>query len=150
LGPAMLVLFLGSHYALLMFGSNYAQHGILLLRLLIIAAVPDAITNIYVSVLRVQKRLRFAALLTLGTASLDLTLTWILLPTLGIAGTGWSFLIAQGAGSLVAGGDAIRIYRQQRLVSRVQHVSDQVEMKEVSPPVEPGARSHTSYMKTRK
>lgn len=111
--PGMLVLFVGGGYILLLFGQGYAQHGLLLLRILVIAAVPDAITNIYISVLRVQKRLRFGAFLNLGMASLDLALAWILLPSQGIAGTGWSFLIAQGVGSLVAGADAIRFYRRR-------------------------------------
>jgi len=37
-------------------------HGLTLLRIDSVSAVPDAITSIYVSVLRVQRRLRFAAL----------------------------------------------------------------------------------------
>ena len=43
--PAMLVLLVGGGYILLLFGQGYAQHGLLLLRILVIAAVPDAITN---------------------------------------------------------------------------------------------------------
>src|SRR5579872_4641923 len=99
--PAMLICFFGGRYLLLLFGSSYAQHSLLLLRIFTIAAVPDAITNIYMSVLRVQRRLRFAAFLNLGMAILTLALGWILLPVLGIAGVGWAVLIAQGSGSLV-------------------------------------------------
>jgi len=79
--------------------------------------VPDAITNIYVSVLRVQRRLRFAALLQLSMAALTWVLAWIWLPVLGIAGVGWAWLIAQVAGSLVAGVDVIRIRRHRRGIS---------------------------------
>ena len=129
--PGMLICFVGGSYIMLVFGPGYAQHGLLLLRILIIAAVPDAITNIYVSVLRVQKRLRYAALLNLGMAALDLTFAWILLPTQGIVGAGWSFLIAQGVGSLVAGADAIRFYRRRHRLSGVaeQSASDHLEVK---------------------
>jgi len=113
--PAMLICFLGGRYILLLFGPDYAQHGLPLLMILTIAAVPDAVTNVYVSVLRVHGRLRHAALLNLGMALLTLALAWMLLPTLGIVGAGWAFLIAQSAGSLVAGVDVIRIrYRWNR------------------------------------
>jgi O-antigen/teichoic acid export membrane protein len=113
LGPGMLVCFFGGYYILLMFGPSYAQNGLTLLRIFALTAVPDAITNIYISVLRVQRRLRFAALLYLSMAALTLALGWILLPVLGIAGVGLAFLIAQVAGSLVAGVDVIRFRRQR-------------------------------------
>jgi O-antigen/teichoic acid export membrane protein len=106
--PAMLLCILGGRYILLVFGLAYAEHGLLLMRLIAISAVPDAITNIYLSVLRVQERLRFAAFLNMGMGALTLVLTWILLPHLGIATVGWAFLLAQAAGSLVAGVDYIR------------------------------------------
>ena len=116
--PAMLICFLGGRYILLLFGPDYAQHGLALLIILTIAAVPDAVTNVYVSVLRVHGRLRHAALLNLGMALLTLALAWMLLPTLGIVGAGWALLIAQSAGSLVAGVDVIRIrHRWNRLSS---------------------------------
>jgi O-antigen/teichoic acid export membrane protein len=117
IGPAMLVCFLGGHYILLVFGSSYAQHGVTLLMIYAASAVPDAITNIYVSVLRVQRRLRFAAWLQLSMAALTWALAWIWLPVLGIVGVGWAWLIAQVAGSLVAGVDVIRIRRHRRGIS---------------------------------
>ncbi|HEY7418146.1 MAG TPA: polysaccharide biosynthesis C-terminal domain-containing protein, partial [Ktedonobacteraceae bacterium] len=105
--PAMLICFLGGHYILLLFGPNYAQHSLPLLRIYVLSAVPDAFTSIYVSVLRVEKRLRFAALLNLGMAALTLALAWIMLPEFGIAGAGWAWLVAQVFGSLLAGVDCI-------------------------------------------
>src|SRR5581483_8813604 len=54
--PAMLVCFFGGRYILLVFGPGYAQHGVTLLMIDAVSAVPDAITNIYISVLRVQRR----------------------------------------------------------------------------------------------
>ncbi|MBV9688718.1 MAG: hypothetical protein JO202_03300 [Ktedonobacteraceae bacterium] len=110
--PAMLIAFLGGRSIMLLFGPNYAQYGLPLLTILTITAVPDAITNIYVSVLRVQRRLRRAVLLNLGMASLTLLLSWLLLPILGIAGAGWAFFAAQTAGSLVAAADLISFSRR--------------------------------------
>jgi O-antigen/teichoic acid export membrane protein len=99
LGPATLLFLGGGRYILASFGPGYARHGQFLLLLLVISAVPDAITNVYVAVLRVQQRLRHAALLNLGMAALTLGLAWVLLPQLGIAGAGLAWLSARVAGS---------------------------------------------------
>jgi O-antigen/teichoic acid export membrane protein len=99
--PAMLFALLGGHLILSTFGPAYALNGYALLAILIASAVPDAITNVYIAVLRVQRRLRRAAMLNLSMAALTLILAWILLPRLGIAGGGWAWLIAQTAGSVV-------------------------------------------------
>lgn len=101
--PASLVAVLGGHLILSTFGPLYALNGYLLLMILVASAAPDAISNVYVAVLRVQRRLRGAALLNLGMAALTLILAWVLLPSLGIAGAGWAWLIAQIAGSAVVG-----------------------------------------------
>lgn len=115
-GPLMLFSFLGAHYILLLFGPDYARHGFVLFIIFVASTVPDAITNIYLTVLRVQRRLCFAGLINVGMGALNLALAWILLPRIGIAGAGWAFLIAQTAGSLVAGADAIRMrYRRSRI-----------------------------------
>jgi O-antigen/teichoic acid export membrane protein len=114
LSPILLIFFVGGRYLLSLFGPNYPQHGLVLLTLLAISAVPDAITNIYVSLLRVHRRLRSAALLNLGMAITALTLAWILLPTLGIAGAGWAWLIGQSAGSVVVGADLLIFHSYAR------------------------------------
>lgn len=122
--PTMLFCFFAGSYILMVFGSRYAQHGLLLLRIEVISTVPDAITSVYISVLRVQKRLRHAALLNLSMASLTLVLSWILLPFLNIPGAGLAYLIAQTAGSLVAGIDFIH-YRRHRQEPGITVVVDQ-------------------------
>jgi O-antigen/teichoic acid export membrane protein len=115
LGPVMLVFLVGGRYILALFGPRYAQHGLLLLTILTVSAIPDAITNIYVSVLRVQKQLRWAALFNLGMGALVLACAWIVLPMLGIAGAGFAWLIAQIIGSLVVAAHGTWAYfrRQQ-------------------------------------
>ena len=101
LAPTMVVALLGGRLILSMFGPDYALYGYSLLAILVVSAVPDAITNVYVAVLRVQKRLRWAAILNVGMATLTLALAWNLLPRMGIVGAGWAWLIAQTAGTLV-------------------------------------------------
>ncbi|MBA2286263.1 MAG: polysaccharide biosynthesis C-terminal domain-containing protein [Ktedonobacteraceae bacterium] len=113
LAPAMLTVFVAGYYILLLFGHSYADHSLLLLTILTVSAVPDAITNIYVSVLRIQRRLRLAAFLNLGMAFLTLLLTLILLPILGIAGAGWAFLLSQAAGSVIAIAEFVATHYKQ-------------------------------------
>jgi O-antigen/teichoic acid export membrane protein len=98
--PLMLVFLVGGRFILGLFGTSYAQHGQWLLVFMTVTAIPDAITNIYVSVLRVRGRLHEAALVNLGLAVLALVLTWLLLPPMGIMGVGVAWLIGQSAGSL--------------------------------------------------
>ena len=99
--PLMLVALASRHLVLSMFGSGYAAHGAELLAILVISAIPDAITNIYVSVMRVRDLLGRAAALNVSMALETIVLAWILLPRLGIAGAGWAWLIAQTSGALV-------------------------------------------------
>jgi O-antigen/teichoic acid export membrane protein len=122
LTPAMLISFLGGRSILSLFGPNYAQHAYLLLVIITIGAIPDAVTNIYVSILRVQKRMLRAGFFNLGVALLILVLAWILLPSLGIVAAGWAYLIGQLVGSLVAGID-IAISSRRDPVHRVHDLS---------------------------
>ena len=79
-------------------GPAYATHATGLLRIVLLASIPDAITNVYVAVLRVRGRLATAAALNLGMGIGTVALSWALLPTLGINAVGWAFLAMQIAG----------------------------------------------------
>jgi O-antigen/teichoic acid export membrane protein len=101
---------------LALFGPDYASHGIALLLVLVVSAVPDAVTNVYISVLRIQDRLRLAAVLNCGAAVLAIALAWWLLPILGLLGAGVAWLAAQAAGSLVVLADVL--YQRRRRAGR--------------------------------
>lgn len=107
LAPAMFVAFVAGREILSLFGPGYAQHSLILLWVLTASAIPDAVTNLYVSVLRVQKRLRAAAILNIGMASLTILLAWILLPVLGLLGAGVAWILGELAGCLYAGVDLL-------------------------------------------
>lgn len=92
---------LGPHYR-----SGYA-----LLMILVVASIPDAITNVYVSVLRAQRRFAVATLLTCGMAGLAILFTIILLPPFGIIGAGIAWAGSQLAGCLLV---AIDVRRSRR------------------------------------
>jgi O-antigen/teichoic acid export membrane protein len=90
------------------FGSAYAHHAVGLLQLVLLASFPDAINNVYISVLRVRGRLFAAAGLNLGMGIGTVSLSWALLPMLGISAVGWAFLAMQLSGCLFVILDLLR------------------------------------------
>ncbi|HUY79933.1 MAG TPA: DapH/DapD/GlmU-related protein [Ktedonobacterales bacterium] len=103
LGPMMLAFLFGGHYILALFGANYAHYGEPLLLLLVCSAIFDAITNIAVSMFRVQHKLYYAGTLNLGMATVTLALAWVLLPRLGLVGAGWAWLLGEAVGAVAVG-----------------------------------------------
>jgi len=100
LGPALLVFLPIAPMIMGLFGVEYARHGLTLLALLVLSAIPDALTNVYVSVLRVRGQVWRAAELNVGMAVVALALAWVALPLLGIGGAGLAWLIAQICGGV--------------------------------------------------
>jgi O-antigen/teichoic acid export membrane protein len=99
--PAAVSLFAGG-LLLELFGPDYPSHGRLLLVLLTVSAVPDAVTNVAVSVLRATGRVGEAFLLNAGMLLGYLALAWWLLTDLGIVGAGISWVVVQSAGAVWA------------------------------------------------
>jgi O-antigen/teichoic acid export membrane protein len=112
--PLIGVFYIAAGPLLHMFGGQYAAHGGTLLRLLILSAVPDAITNLYVSIRRVQGHVWNGAALNIAMAMTTLGLAWALLPTSGIAGAGWGWLLAQSLGAVFACGHLLVLRRRMR------------------------------------
>jgi O-antigen/teichoic acid export membrane protein len=97
--PAVL-LFLGGGWILGLFSPAYAAGGQLLLKILVLAAIPDAITNLAVAHWRSLGRFRRCLRLNLLIAATCLTLTWWWLPGSGIEGAGIAWLTGQSAGAV--------------------------------------------------
>jgi O-antigen/teichoic acid export membrane protein len=110
--PGVVVMGLTGSTILSAFGHAYEQHGVGLLFIVLLAAFPDAVTNIYVALLRVRGRLRFGAGLNFGMGLGIVGLSALLLPTLGIDAIGWSFLVVQLCGCCVIGVDVLLLRRQ--------------------------------------
>jgi O-antigen/teichoic acid export membrane protein len=96
--PALVATFAMGGTILSAFGPAYADHALGLLRIAVIASVPDAVTNVYVAALRVQGRLASAALLNLAMGLGTLLMAWPLLPVLGVSAVGCAFLAMQSCG----------------------------------------------------
>lgn len=85
----------GGGLLLRLFGPDYAEHGRLLLVLLTVSALPDAVTNIAVAVLRSTSRLHEATVLNTSMLVGCLLGSWLLLPAAGIVAVGACWLGAQ-------------------------------------------------------
>jgi O-antigen/teichoic acid export membrane protein len=114
-GPAV-VLFLAGGRILGLFSADYAAGGETLLKILVLAAVPDAITNLAVAHWRSLGRFRRCLRLNLLMATICLALTWVWLPGSGIAGAGIAWLTGQTTGALVVAGLAPRTRLAARFV----------------------------------
>jgi O-antigen/teichoic acid export membrane protein len=92
--PGTVLLVLGAGVLLAPFGSDYVRHGTTLLRLLLLATVPQAVTTLYLGVERVRARVRCVLATEAATA---------LFVGLGVSAGMWSSgLVGVGAGWLVA------------------------------------------------
>jgi O-antigen/teichoic acid export membrane protein len=101
IGVPAVVLFLAGGWILSLFSPAYAAAGGLLLKILVLAAVPDAITNLAVSHWRSTGRLRRCVRLNVVMAVSCLTLTWWWLPSFGIEAAGLAWLSGQSLGALL-------------------------------------------------
>ena len=113
--PAMIVMVAGGRFILGLFGHAYAVAGYGLLILLAVSALPDAVSNVAVVVLRVTRRLGYSTALNVGILVLTLVGAWVLMPRLGIAGVGVAWLAAQTAGAIASVPAYVRIRRPVNL-----------------------------------
>lgn len=103
LTPAIIVAFVWGNLILGVFGPQYAAHGTTLLRVLAISSIPDAVTNVAVSVMRVKNRLGLCSALNLSMAGITVVATWLLIPPLGLVAPGVGWLIGQSLGAVTVG-----------------------------------------------
>jgi len=89
--PAMVILIALGDKLLLLFGGEYSAEGKELLWILAVGMLPASLNYLYVSVVRVEKKLKDIILMSVSVALGTLILSYILIPHLGIygAGVGW-------------------------------------------------------------
>jgi O-antigen/teichoic acid export membrane protein len=91
----MIIGIIAGKFVLGLFGAPYAAAGYGLLVLLAISALPDAVSNVAVAVLRVTHRLGYSAALNIGIFVATLVGAWLLMPAMGILGVGVAWLGVQ-------------------------------------------------------
>ena len=122
--PTVILILAIADKLLLLFGGAYAENATTLLRILAISALPFAINITYLSIKRVEKKLKALVGLTTFTAAVTLVLTYLLLPWIGINGAGIAWLATQGIVALMVAADWLG---GKRLVSRVRAIMSKGE-----------------------
>lgn len=99
--PAVIVIAIGAPYLLNLFGKDYSTEGTTVLRLLVLAAVPNMINVLYLGVARVHRQIQRVVVVQGVLCLLTLSLSNLLLPDFGIIGIGLASLISQSAVALI-------------------------------------------------
>lgn len=101
IGLALLVILPAAPYVLLAFGADYSAQGTVLLRLLVLAAIPNLVIWLYLGMARVQNQTLGIFLVQAALCVLMLSLTFYLLPRMGINGIGIAWLASQSLMAVV-------------------------------------------------
>jgi O-antigen/teichoic acid export membrane protein/aminoglycoside phosphotransferase (APT) family kinase protein len=98
--PAAVALVVGGRLVLWVFGERYAEAGAVALALVAMSAVPNVVTVAATSTARVRQHRGVQFGVPAAVSVLAISVSWVLMPQLGIAGVGLAWLVAQ---CLVAG-----------------------------------------------
>ncbi len=91
--PVMLVGFVGARYLLLIYGSDYADNSANVLRILLVAAIPNVLYQIFIGRLRVRGRMVGVVVFETILSVIVVGLSWLLLPRYGINAVGIAWLV---------------------------------------------------------
>jgi O-antigen/teichoic acid export membrane protein len=98
--PVIIVLLLLSHTFLMFFGKAYAENALQLLWILAVAAIPLSLNYVYITIRRVEKKMRSVIWLSAFITVATLVSSYFLLPVMGIKGAGIGWLASQGAAAV--------------------------------------------------
>ncbi|MGA5759004.1 lipopolysaccharide biosynthesis protein [Nonomuraea bangladeshensis] len=93
--PIIAVVILGAPLILTIFGSDFAEEGTLLLRLMSLAVLPRVLIEVYLSALRAQSQARTLAAVQIGLAALVLVSTMALFPFANVNAVGYGLLLSE-------------------------------------------------------
>lgn len=109
--PIIAVAFLGAPLILRIFGSQFAEEGTTLLRLMSLAVLPRVLIEVYLSALRAQSRARMLATVQIGLAALVLVSTVTLFPYAKVNAVGYGLLFSELLVALLIFGSLRKILR---------------------------------------
>lgn len=92
--PLMILIFFVGDKILLLFGEGYSMEATRLLQILVLSCLPITVNSIYFAKKRVQKKMKSVVGLTAFITVMTLTLSYFLLPVMGIIGAGIAWLIS--------------------------------------------------------
>jgi O-antigen/teichoic acid export membrane protein len=99
--PLVVVVVAGADPIMAAFGPKYTQAANLL-RLFAVALIPFTILNFVIAVERIQERAGRALLIAGASTALTIGLDLWLIPSVGLTGAGWGWLIGQTLGAVIA------------------------------------------------
>ena len=99
----IILLFLLGGHVLLVFGSDFSQGALDLLKILALSGIFVSINTIYFATKRVEKRMMPVVLLSALIAFGSLGIGFMLLDSMGLVGIGIGWMIAQGTASAIVG-----------------------------------------------
>lgn len=126
--PGVALTVLAAPLIMSMFGGGYTGDAATVLRLLSLAALPNALTTVVIAVAHVRQRMWIVVVLQSVMSALTLGLSWVLLGSHGVVGVAWAWLIAQLVTAVLAVAVALateaplRRAALGRLVARASHV----------------------------
>lgn len=85
-------------FVLGLFGDEFGEAGFALLVVLAFSAIPDGVTNVWVSRWRAADRHRRAAVLNVVMAVVAIGWAWVRVPIDGIVAVGWAWVVCQSTG----------------------------------------------------
>jgi CelD/BcsL family acetyltransferase involved in cellulose biosynthesis len=100
--PAIVIMVAGGKLILGIFGHAYASDGFGLLIVLAVSAMPDAVSNVAVTVCRATGRLGYSVAINAGQLVITLAAAWLLMPRFGLLGVGVGWLGAQLLGAIAS------------------------------------------------
>jgi O-antigen/teichoic acid export membrane protein len=103
--PALMILLALGSKILWLFGRVYSENTTRLIWIIAPSVLPMSINYIYLSIRRIEKRMKSAVILSAFIAVVTLGLSYILLPVLGILGAGLAWLAGQTGGTFVIAGN---------------------------------------------
>ncbi|WP_188191825.1 lipopolysaccharide biosynthesis protein [Nonomuraea sp. SYSU D8015] len=109
--PIITVAILGAPLILTIFGSEFAEEGTLLLRLMALAVLPRVLIEVYLSALRAQSRARALATVQIGLAVLVLVSTLALFPFAHVNAVGYGLLFSELLVALLIFGNLRKILK---------------------------------------
>jgi O-antigen/teichoic acid export membrane protein len=112
--PGITLLCLAAPLVLAVFGPQYAQSSVPLLRLLLLAVLPRLVSTIFIAVSRVQKRVGRIVAVQAATSILVLSLSLLAMGHFGIVGVGVAVLISQTVVALAVLPSLLRLLQTVR------------------------------------
>ncbi len=102
--PAVIGVVVLAPIVLHLFGKSYVEEGTMLLRLLALATLPTIVTTMFISLLRIQRRMKLLVSMQAFLCVSILGIGYFLLPRVGVIAFGISWLVSQTilAGAIIA------------------------------------------------